>query len=179
VFGAWDRDRLRAVFQALYLGADLYRDLEGDEPPLEAPGYIHDEPVLVTPETVDALTGGWPVGVVTGRPAAEADIALSRAGLEVPADRRYTMDDWPGSKPDPGALVSVAEAAGADRVAFAGDTLDDIETARNADGADGRTYLAVGVLTGGLAGEEGREKFERAGADLVVDSVNDLPGVFS
>jgi HAD superfamily phosphatase len=37
----------------------------------------------------------------------------------------------------------------------------------------------VGVLTGGLTGEEGRERFERAGAEAVVESVNDLPGVLS
>jgi len=179
VLGEWDRDRLRETFQALYLGADRYRELEGGEPPLAAPGYIHDEPVVVTPETVAALTDRWPVGVVTGRPAAEAEIALSRAGLDVPDDRRFTMDDWPESKPDPGALISLAKTFEADRVAFAGDTLDDVQTAVNASEADDRTYLGVGVLTGGLTGEEGRERFERAGAEAVVESVNDLPGLLS
>ena len=175
----WDRDHLRETFQALYLGEDLYRDLEGGAPPLVAPGYIHDEPLLVTADTVAALTDGWPVGVLTGRPAAEAEIALERAGLDVPEDRRFTMDDWPAAKPDPGALISLAKTFGADRVAFAGDTLDDVGTAVNATGADDRTYLGVGVLTGGLTGEEGRERFERAGAEAVVETVNDLPGVLS
>jgi HAD superfamily hydrolase (TIGR01548 family) len=179
VLGKWDRDRLRETFQALYLGADLYRDLEGGEPPLSAPGYIHDEPVLVTADTVAALTDRWPVGVLTGRPAAEAEIALERAGLDVPPDHRFTMDDWPAAKPDPGALVSLAEAFEADRVAFAGDTLDDVQTAVNATEADDRTYLGVGVLTGGLTGAEGRERFERAGAEAVVETVNDLPGLLS
>jgi len=175
----WDRDRLRETFQALYLGADRYRELEGCEPPLAAPGYVHDEPVLVTAETAAALTDRWPVGVLTGRPAAEAELALSRTALEVPKDHRFTMDDWPGTKPDPGALISLAKTFEADRVAFAGDTLDDIRTAVNASEAEDRTYLGVGVLTGGLTGEEGRETFERAGAAAVVDSVNDLPEVLS
>ena len=179
VLGEWDRDRLRETFQALYLGADLYRDLEGGEPPLSAPGYIHDEPVLVTADTVAALTDRWSVGVLTGRPAAEAEIALERAGLDVSADHRFAMDDWPAAKPDPGALVSLAETFEADRVAFAGDTLDDVQTAVNASEADDRTYLGVGVLTGGLTGAEGRERFERAGAEAVVETVNDLPGLLS
>ena len=175
----WDRDHLRETFQALYLGADRYRDLEGGAPPLAATGYIHDEPVLVTPDTVAALTDGWSVGVLTGRPAAEAEIALERAGLDVPEDHRFTMDDWPAAKPDPGALISLAKTFDADRVAFAGDTLDDVQTAVNASGADDRSYLGVGVLTGGLTGEEGRERFECAGAEAVVETVNDLPGVLS
>jgi HAD superfamily hydrolase (TIGR01548 family) len=175
VLARWDRDRLRDVFQQLYLGSDLYRDLEGGEPDLATPGYIYDELVLVNPGTVRNLCGRFDVGVLTGRPAAEAEIALERAGLDVPNDRRFTMDDWSASKPDPGALVTLAKRSGAARVAFAGDTLDDVRTAVNAGRADERTYYGIGMLTGGLTGEAGREKFESAGAAAVVDSVNDLP----
>jgi HAD superfamily hydrolase (TIGR01548 family) len=175
VFEAWDRDRLRDTFQQLYLGADLYRELEGGEPTIDGGGYIHDEPVIATPETLSRLTDRYPVGVLTGRPAAEAAIALERVGLDVPDDHRFTMDDWPGSKPDPGALVSLAKTFEAGTVAYVGDTLDDVETARNATAADDRTYHGVGVLTGGLTGAEGREAFEAAGAAAVLDSVNDLP----
>ncbi|ESP87564.1 TIGR01548 family HAD-type hydrolase [Candidatus Halobonum tyrrellensis] len=172
----WEPERLRETFQALYLGADLYRELESGDPPFETRGYIHDEPVLLDPETVEALTERYPVGVLTGRPAAEADIALDRAGLEVAADGRFTMDDWAEGKPHPRALVTLAERFDARRVAFVGDTLDDVRTAVNADAADGeRAYYGVGVLTGGLRGDEGRAKYADAGASAVVDSVNDLP----
>lgn len=172
----WDRDALRDTFQALYLGAALYADLEGGEPPFETDGYVHDEPTLVDPETVTDLTARFGVGVVTGRPAAEADIALSRVGLDVPEEHRFTMDDWDAGKPHPRALVALAERFDADRVAFAGDTLDDVRTARNADETDTtRVYHGIGVLTGGLTGEAGREKFGDAGADAVVEDVNELP----
>jgi len=172
----WDRDALQDTFQALYLGAALYADLEGGEPPFETDGYIHDEPTLVDPETVTDLTARFDVGVVTGRPAAEADIALSRVGLDVPEKHRFTMDDWDAGKPHPRALVALAERFDADRVAFAGDTLDDVRTARNADETDTTcVYYGIGVLTGGLTGETGREKFGDAGADAVVKDVNELP----
>jgi phosphoglycolate phosphatase-like HAD superfamily hydrolase len=63
-------------------------------------------------------------------------------------------------------------------VVYAGDTLDDVRTARNADEDDpDRDYYGVGVLTGGLTGEAGRRKYEAAGADAVVESVNDLPAL--
>jgi HAD superfamily hydrolase (TIGR01548 family) len=188
VLARWNRDRLRDVFQQLYLGSDLYREIEGGDPDRERAGFIHDEPVIVTDETIDALTERFHVGVLTGRPAAEADIALERAGLDVPDEHRFTMDDWDGGKPDPDALVTLAERFGSeeprsserrtqsvDRVAFVGDTLDDIQTAVNADETDDRTYFGIGVLTGGLTGDHGRKRYEQAGAAATLDSVNDLP----
>ncbi len=175
VFTDWDRERLRDTFQQLYLGRSLYRELEGGEPTLDTEGFIHDEPVIATDATLQHLQERYPVGVLTGRPAAEADIALERVGLDVPEEHRFTMDDWEAGKPDPDALVTLAERFEADTVAFAGDTLDDVETAVNAQAADARTYHGVGVLTGGLTGEHGRTKFEQAGASAVVDSVNELP----
>jgi HAD superfamily phosphatase len=182
VMAVWDRERLRDVFQQLYLGADLYRDLEGGEPDLagerDAMGFIHDEPIIVEPETLEFLQANYAVGVLTGRPEAEAEIALERVGLDVPAAHRFTMDDWDGGKPDPDAIVTLAERFEAGAVAFAGDTLDDVRTAVNANAADpGRTYYGVGVLTGGLTGEAGRRAYENAGAIRVLDTVNELPEV--
>jgi HAD superfamily phosphatase len=175
---AWDSEALREAFQALYLGSDLYRDLEGGDPPFEARGYIHDEPVLVDPDTLERLESGADVGVLTGRPAAEADIAVERVGLDIPDGHRFTMDDWAEGKPHPSALVTLAERFDAEAVAFAGDTLDDVRTAVNAASEDpDRSYHGIGVLTGGLTGESGREAFESVGADAVVASVNDLPEV--
>ena len=177
---AWDPDRLRAVFQALYLGTDLYRGLEGGDPPVETEGYIHDEPTLVDRETIEILTDRFPVGVLTGRPAAEAEIALNRVGLDVPADDRFTMDDWESGKPDPAALVTLADRLDATAIAYVGDTLDDVRTAANAATADpDREYYGIGVLTGGLTGDEGRRAYETVDADAVVESVNDLPALLS
>ena len=175
VFSTWDTDRLHDVFQTLYLGSDRYRDIEGGDPAFDAPGFIHDEPVIVDPDTIADLQERFHVGVLTGRPAAEADIALDRVGLSIPDDHRFTMDDWEAGKPDPEALVALAERFESERLAFVGDTLDDVRTAVNASEADDRTYNGVGVLTGGLTGAHGRKKYEQAGATTVVDSVNDLP----
>ena len=179
VLAAWDGDRHRAVFQQLYLGSELYRDLEGEELPLDTdtPGYIHDERVIVDRETLATLD--CPLGVLTGRPAAETEIALDRVGLDVPGTRRFTMDNWAGGKPDPDALVTLADRLDADTLAFVGDTLDDMRTVINANTTDERAYRGIGVLTGGLSGDTGRRKFEQAGASVVLDSVNDLPDLLA
>lgn len=180
VHDRWNRERLREVFQWLYLGQELYRELERAQRPPGVPddhaGFIHDEPVLIDPETIEWLEERVEVSVLTGRPAAEAEIALSRAGLSVAPERRFTMDDWTEGKPHPRALVALAERSDAGAVAFIGDTLDDVRTANNAVEADpDREYGGVGVLTGGLTGEEGRRKYEAAGATAILGSVNDLP----
>ena len=178
VFDDWDPEVLRDVFQQLYLGSDLYRELEGGEPEMETAGFVHDEPVLVETDMLEELHERYDVGVVTGRPAAEADIAMDRVGLAVDDEYRFTMDDWEEGKPHPRALRTVAERFGAERVAFAGDTLDDVRTAVNADAEDDeRVYYGVGVLTGGLTGDDGRRKYSEAGAAAVVETVNDLPAL--
>ncbi|ELZ11483.1 TIGR01548 family HAD-type hydrolase [Natrialba aegyptia] len=185
VTNRWDRERLRDVFQQLYLGTELYRALEGGEPDAELvdeSGFIHDEPVLLSAETRDRLVDAYDgaVGVLTGRPKAEAELALDRVGLadEVSVEHRFTMDDWKEGKPHPRALTTLADRFDAERVVFAGDTLDDIRTATNANEADAdREYHGVGVLTGGLTGEDGRRKYEAENASAVLESVNDLPAL--
>lgn len=177
VFSQWDSDRLESVFQELYLGSERYRELEDAEPTLDVEGFIHDEPVLVDSETLETLTSQYDVGILTGRPADEATIALDRVGLTVPERYRFTMDDWEGGKPDPEALVTLGERFDAETVAFAGDTLDDVRTAVNANERDTRTYYGIGVCTGGLSGERAERLFRKAGASAVIDSVNELPDI--
>jgi len=179
VHAAWDPDALTDTFQQLYLGPELYRELEGGDPDVETAGFIHDETVLAAPETLDTLTDRFAVGVVTGRPEAEAAIALERVGLDLPAEHVVTMDSPVAGKPDPEGLVGLAECLDAECLAFAGDTLDDVRTVHNAREVDDRTYFGVGVLTGGLTGETGREAFARAEADAVVETVDDLPDVLA
>jgi HAD superfamily hydrolase (TIGR01548 family) len=178
ILGEWDHDRLRAVFQQLYLGPELYRELEGEEPDLDVEtGYVEDEAVLVDPETIDALAEHFEVGVFTGRPAAEADIALDRVGLDLPEQRRITKDSGFPGKPTPDGLVALAERMDVDAVVYVGDTKDDVRTVRRASEVDDRHYVGVGVQTGGLRGVRGRRAFEDAGADVVLLSVNDLPAL--
>ncbi|WP_254808017.1 TIGR01548 family HAD-type hydrolase [Natronosalvus amylolyticus] len=180
VRGKWDTERLRDVFQQLYLGSERYAVLEDADPDaeLEGAGYIEAEPVLLEDETREALLERYDVGIVTGRPAAEAEIALARVGLEIPLEHRFTMDDWAEGKPHPRALTTLGERFDAESVVFVGDTLDDVQTAVNAEAADDeRTYHGVGVLTGGLTGGSGRELFEEAGASAVLELINELPDV--
>jgi HAD superfamily hydrolase (TIGR01548 family) len=179
VRSVWDPTRLRDVFQQRYLGTDLYRELEQGEPDSDHKGFIHDEPTLVTESTLTDLTRRFDVGVVTGRPAAEAAIALSRVGLSLADEYVFTMDSAFPGKPEPDALVELAGRFSSEKTVFVGDTLDDVRTAVRARNTDNRTYYGAGVLTGGLTGQRGRQEFRSMGADTVLDSVNDLPDILT
>ena len=173
----WNRDRLKDVFQQLYLGTELYREIEGDDPDIETTGFIYDEQPLITPQVLAELVDRFEIGILTGRPAAEAEIAIERVGLDELEDEVvYTRDDWEKSKPEPDALLELADVMESDSLVFVGDSLDDIKTAVNARGIDDdRDFYALGVLSGGLSGEEGRIEFELEGADEVLEDVNELP----
>lgn len=176
VFERWDRDRLRDVFQQLYLGRDLYTEFESGDADVGGTGYIWDEPVIATASTMATLRSRFRLGVLTGRPEREAALALDRVGLDLPDAQVVTRDDWGGGKPEPTGLVELAEALDCSAVAYVGDTRDDVRTAQNAgDGDRDRAYYGVGALSGGLSGATGRSAFQGVGADLVVSSVNDLP----
>lgn len=173
-----DPELLRRTFQWFYLGPDRFAELESVEPPPGRPtpaGFIDDEQVLVTPDTLSFLADQYPLGVLTGRPAAEAAIALDRSGLAVPPDRRMTMDDWAGGKPDPAGLIELATRMNAETIVFIGDELDDVRTAvRAQDVEPNKRYLGIGVQSGGLTGETGRERFQAVGAAAVLADVNEL-----
>jgi HAD superfamily hydrolase (TIGR01548 family) len=175
----WHQEELKDTFQQLYLGQKLYEKLEGEAPDIETTGFIYDEEPLITTEALRDLLDRFAVGVLTGRPAAEADIAINRVGLEdLPEDLVFTMDDWDGSKPEPDALVELATRMESESLVFVGDSLDDVRTAVSAQQADDeRDYHAIGVLSGGLSGEEGRIEFELEGADEVIEDVNELPDI--
>lgn len=179
VTSALEPERIHRVFQWLYLGPDRYKSFEEASPPADRPspnGFIDDETVLVNPETITTLTGNFPVGVHTGRPRNEAHIALDRVGLSVPGEFLVSQDDWDGGKPDPGGLRTIAERMGASAIAYAGDELDDVRTAVNADASDpDRRYYGFGVLTGGVTGREGAKRFRALGATGVLASIDELP----
>lgn len=183
VLEKWDPEGLRRTFQWLYLGPDRYAQLEDGPPPAERPrptGLMDDEPILLDPDTKTSIGDDWELGILTGRPRAEAEIAIARLECDPPDDRVVTMDDWDGGKPEPDGLIQVASACNGERIVYVGDELDDVRTAVRADRADeSRQYSGVGVLTGGLSGKSGRQALLDAGAAAVLESINELPDLLS
>lgn len=180
VFASWDPAAIRSVFQQFYLGSELYQELENGTPEIDCHGFIYDEEVLISDGTIEFLVSKYPIGVFTGRPGAEAELALDRIGLDIPDSRRITMDDGAPGKPAPDGILELSTELGVDSIAYVGDTLDDMKTVENAETADPRrSYHGIGVQTGGLSGIAGRNALFAAGADEVIGTIDDLPTILS
>ncbi|MBO1741825.1 phosphonatase-like hydrolase [Leifsonia sp. TF02-11] len=147
-------DRFRALL------AEAYRA----EPPVALPGVV---------AAIDALrAAGVKVALTTGFSDDVVEPLLAALGWTVGADGQLdavvTTSDVPAGRPTPYMIHLAMQRTGATdvrQVLAAGDTVVDLEAARNA-GA-----IAVGVLTG----QTPREALEAADHDAVLASVADIP----
>ena len=127
----------------------------------------HHEPLY--PGTVEALdameAAGYLLAVATGKSRRGLDATLSRHGLEGRFMTLKTADDGPG-KPHPHMLVeAMAEAgAGPGTTVMIGDTVFDIEMARNAQ------VRSIGVSWG----YHDPDELRAAGAAGVIDEFGEL-----
>lgn len=112
---------------------------------------------------------GLAIALTTGFSPSTRDAVLGRLDWEV--DAALSPADAGRGRPAPDlvltALIATATTSVAS-VAVVGDTVSDVLAGRNAGAG-----LVVGVLTGAHS----RDQLEAAGADLVLDSVRDLPAV--
>jgi phosphoglycolate phosphatase-like HAD superfamily hydrolase len=119
---------------------------------------------------IGSLRRSYQLGIVTTRSRAEAQAFVRQFDLEGALDVVATREDTRRLKPHPQPIRHAAKLLGLSpsQCAMVGDTAPDIRSAKAA-GA-----YAVGVLCG--FGE--REELFRAGADLVLESTQDLGSWF-
>ncbi|HEX9728560.1 MAG TPA: aminotransferase class I/II-fold pyridoxal phosphate-dependent enzyme [Gemmatimonadales bacterium] len=148
-------EEITARYQAHYLGID------------GAPGLREAERLIVARDVVAALAGRLPLAIVTGRPRAEAEWFLARAGIRDLVRTIVTLEDAP-NKPDPAPVALALERLGATRGWMVGDTPDDARAARGAG------VLPLGVTAPGESRSEVAPALVAAGAALVLDQLADL-----
>lgn len=173
-------DKIEAITALLRLGGvspqpalvaerfDRFRALLGEayraEPPVALPGIV---------AAIDALrAAGVKVALTTGFSDDVVEPLLAALGWTVGPEGRLdavvTTSNVPAGRPAPYMIHLAMQRTGATdvrQVLAAGDTVVDLEAARNA-GA-----IAVGVLTG----QTPREALEAADHDAVLESVADIP----
>ena len=143
-------------------------------------GFIAEEEPLMRTRTLDVLdTSQRVLGVVTGRPGAEANWTIDRFGwkkyfpLVIPKEKQEGRE-----KPDPYPLLrafAILDAAGRKvepgSAVYVGDSVDDMKAARSAD------MWAIGVVPPYLDPESHTEVLMEAGAHHVILDPNMLPEV--
>lgn len=143
-------------------------------------GFIRDEVPLVEETTLNLLTsGGRVLGIVTGRPEAEARWTLEQLGwtryfpLLVAREKHERR-----GKPDPYPLqlaLGILNAAGMvlrpDRAVYIGDSVDDMQAARAAG------MWAIGIAPPFLEREAHGQLLLERGAHVVTHQPNRLPSL--
>ncbi len=116
---------------------------------------------------LERLAASRPLGLVTGRPRAEADWFLERAGVASLFSTVVAMEDA-RPKPDPAPVRLALERLGVRRAWMIGDTPDDVRGAAQAG------VLPLGVVAPGDDPALADGALRDAGAARVLDRLSDL-----
>ena len=143
-------------------------------------GFIAEEPALASGRLIERLAERAPLmGIVTGRPKAEAEWTLERFGWRAHFPLLVPREKHEGrGKPNPFPLqhaLSVLDAAGRpvapDEAVYIGDSVDDMAAAREAG------MWAVGVTPPYVDHDDHAAVLSERGAHVVIDDVGDLPAL--
>jgi histidinol-phosphate aminotransferase len=142
-------------FEALYQGTP------------SKPGLRASETMLVDKAVLRRLARRVKLGVVTGRPRADALRALAENDLRRVFGAVVTMDDGP-LKPDPAPVRLALEKLGVTRAWMAGDTPDDVRAALGAG------VIPLGVIAPGDDPAVARAALLGAGAARILGSLAEI-----
>ena len=182
---------LARVFDEYYYGPPLLKQLHGIPPVVGCrTGLIDSEKVLVSRETLCSLSSLFPksrMAVVSGRSRLGTEYTLRELMKFFQDSPMVFLEDHdaninarvpiPG-KPSPESLLLAAEQTGAsDTILYVGDSAEDLVMTNNAKSV--RPNLAFCGVIGAAYGPRRASMFAERGADAVLESVNDLPGLLS
>ena len=140
-------------FESLYQGTE------------ERAGLYQRESLLFDRQDLIALGKRIPLGIVTGRPRADAQQALEQFAIQDLFDVVICREDGP-LKPDPTPVRRALEQLGVSRGWMIGDTVDDIRAARAAG------LLALGFQSS--ANEDSARVLRQAGAGRILRDLSRL-----
>lgn len=156
--------RVKDLFQEIYLGGAGGGD-----------GLRCREKWLAPPALLAGLRRRFRLGIVTGRPRAEALWSLERAGCTRYFDVLVAAEDTGGRpKPDPSGLRLALAGLEARRAVYCGDQVDDMLAARAAG------IGAVAVVPASVpAGSRRRRELRRAGAGKFISDIREIQEVLN
>jgi HAD superfamily hydrolase (TIGR01548 family) len=176
----------KRIFQELYLGNDLFRQIYGEAPIFYCNGgYIERERMIPTLAQLDELSRSYTLSIATGRPGVEAEYALTQFSIghyfKAMVSEDNVVEAEKGCieslrKPHPFSLSLSVEKSGYtsnDSVYYVGDMPDDMVAA-------GRAQIhPIGFVNGDTdESEEQKHKhavlLEHHGASGVFSHFNDL-----
>jgi phosphoglycolate phosphatase-like HAD superfamily hydrolase len=188
--GDLDKENLvKRIFQEIYLGEKFASYYQLHPLFYMGKGLYHKERLLISKKILSSLQKKIRLGIASGRPRFEAELALKRFRLLPYFDSLVTLDECVKEearifhstgrrisclKPHPYSLLRGVQEIGIPnpRCGYVGDVVDDMKAAQ----ASKKKFhvLAIGFLGGQKKGKAMKESLLRAGADLVIESPRDL-----
>jgi len=192
VYGKGDLNKenvVKRIFQEVYLGEKFTSHYRLPRLFYKNHGLYLQERLLISTEILSFLHKKVRLGIASGRPRFEAELALKRFGLLPYFDSMVTLDECEEEerqvfrstgrkvkypKPHPYSLLRVAREINIPypQCGYVGDVVDDILAAQAAKKE--LQMLAIGFLRGRKKQKALKESLLRAGADLLIESPNEL-----
>jgi len=192
IYSAGDLEKenlVKRIFQEFYLGKQFapYYHLR----PIfyRGEGLYKQERLLISKEILSSLRRKVRMGIASGRPRFEAELALKRFHLRPYFDSVVTLDESEEqenrifrstgkkvrcSKPHPYPILKTVEEIGMPnpRCGYVGDVVDDMAAARAAKRH--LSILAIGLISDHAHRKSTRDSLLEAGADFVIENPKDL-----
>lgn len=192
VFGTGDLavdNLVKRIFQEVYLGPHFSRIHRLPSLFYSGKALFEREQKLVKRESLSFLSDRIDMGIASGRPRDEALLGLRNFGIEHYFRSLVTLEDCELEqkrlfalggrrvnvfKPNPFSVIKAVRLInpGRTKCAYVGDIPDDIEAANRAKREI--AIISIGCLASYADKERARKKFSEVGADLIIDSVDDL-----
>ena len=192
VYGDGDLNQqnvVKRIFQEVYLGTKFTSCYHLPRLFYKGKGLYFQEGLIISKSILSSLRKRSRLGIASGRPRFEAELALKRFRLLPYFDSVVTLDECLEEetrilqstgkrvnllKPHPYSLLRVAQEIGIPnpRCGYVGDVVDDMLAAQAA--RKELDILAVGFLHGGKKDEALKDSLLKAGADLIVENPRGL-----
>jgi HAD superfamily phosphatase len=188
--GDLDRENLiKRIFQEIYLGEKFTAHYHLPRLFYKGKGLYVQEKILISKKILASLRKKIQMGIASGRPKFEAELALKRFGLHPYFKSVVTLDECEEeenriflsigkrtkcSKPNPYSILKTIQEIGISnpQCGFVGDAVDDIQAATAVK--KDLPMLAIGFIGGYRNKKAAREMLLRAGADLVIQNPGEL-----
>jgi len=183
---------VKRIFQEVYLGKKFTSCYH--LPPLfhKKQGLYLQERLIIPKRILSSLRKRFRLGIASGRPRFEAELALKRLGLSPYFNSVVTLDECNEeearilrttgrkvkyTKPHPYSLLRVVQEIGIPnpQCGYVGDVVDDMLAARAAKKA--LQILVIGFIKGRSMRDAIKKSLLLAGADLVIKSPHELLGL--
>jgi HAD superfamily hydrolase (TIGR01548 family) len=192
VYGKGDLGKenlVKRIFQELYLGKEFAAYYQLRPIFYRGEGLYKQERLLISREILSLLRRKVRMGIASGRPRFEAELALNRFRLRPYFQSVVTLDEsmeqenrifrstgknMKCSKPHPYPILKAAEEMGLSnpRCGYVGDVVDDMAAASAAK--KHLSIVAVGFISGHANRKILKDSLKKAGADLVIENPNEL-----